>query len=135
VKKFWIGGIILGCMFILAGINLVSNEPERFPTVTVGCPETTGAVLTQVLSLLKQTGSSRDYNQGLAIRASLTSPSFNFLTKRMMPTWGRINLVKRIACLSFFFPTMALLMFFIFYQSSRTASESDPPLNIRFQNQ
>ncbi|HEX3047581.1 MAG TPA: hypothetical protein VHY08_22710 [Bacillota bacterium] len=128
MKKFLIGSIILSCMLIFVGINLVAYEkPEQAPTMAaLSCPEITGAVLAQVLNLLTQTGSSRDYNQGMAIRASLTSPSHNFLMKRIMPTWGRVNLLKRTASQNFFFPTLTLLMFFIFYQASRTASESDP---------
>jgi hypothetical protein len=128
VKKFVIGSIILCFMLIFVGINLVAYEkPEQAPAmVALSCPEITGAVLAQVLNMLTQTGSSRDYNQGLAIRASLTAPSHNFLMKRITPTWGRVNLVKRTAYVGFFFPTLALLMFFIFYQASRTASESDP---------
>jgi hypothetical protein len=126
VKKFLISSIILGCMLILAGMNLVPYEtPKQAPAMVFSCPEYTGAVLAHVLNML-QTGSSQDNNQGIGIRASLSSPSFNFLMKRMMPTWGRVNLLKRTVCLNFFFPALALVMFFIFYQASRTASENDP---------
>lgn len=130
MKKFLISSIILGCMLIFAGMYLGSYEkPEQAPSIALSCPEFTGAVLAQVLNLLTQTGSSQDYNQGMAIRASLTSPSYHFLMKRIMPNWGRVNLLKRTAGVSFFFPMLALLMFFIFYQASRTASESDPHSN------
>lgn len=109
--------------------------------VCVDCLNAAGEIITPVVRQVSLNGdslkiegftkdfnSTHDFSGGYAIRVNPVSSSGpNFIhVKQIPPVWGRILITKQpITIAGFFFPAMVILLFFIFYQNSRTGSESD----------
>lgn len=87
------------------------------------------AALFQVSNLLGHTNPVTNQSNELVLRANLIpTPNNNGYVslRQITPFWGRTSLVKpNVMIMSFFFAIMVISLFFIFYQNSRTGSESD----------
>ncbi|HEX7714102.1 MAG TPA: hypothetical protein VF531_08770 [Bacillota bacterium] len=129
------GSIVGGCLILLwismaSFISAVSyNDTPEFTSAFRTWLPTASAAMAQVMNWLDYSQPLRDYSGDIALHANSANPSTNFslIGKRIPPLWGRPLATKSVpVTLGFFIPAMVLLLFCIFYQSSRTSSDSNP---------
>lgn len=116
-------------LLAILGIALIQINREA-PESTRILVTTTFAALAHMDGKLNPTGPCKNHSAKIVIRPGLLpSFDFSFLGRRFLSAWSKIfSFRQRINILGFFFPAMIFLLFFQFYQSSRTSSEGKPPI-------
>jgi hypothetical protein len=122
---------------------LLLSIPGGIPTQNVngsafarfGLPDTKAIIFDKVRELFACTTPTAANMGDIAFRANLVpSPNNGLINPRQIPpVWERILAVKQMGVmLGFFFATMVISLFFIFYRNSRNGSGDDSLSDISY---